>query len=355
LQGTKPYIYNRSADLINVHARPNLNILFITSNRLGDAVLSTGILGALIDRYRHARITVACGPLPAPLFRAAPQVERVIALVKQPRHGHWRMLWLDTIGARWDLIVDLRNTLVSRLLWSRTRKSFVGPKPRQHMVEALAGLIGVDPRDAAPRVWLDSEARAEVAVALPRPAKLLVLAPCVHGIGKRWPPERYAALACRLVGAGGVMAGGMVAVLGSNIEREQAAPVIAALPAAQVIDLVGKTLPNQAAAWLARADLYVGNDSGLTHLAAAVGAPTLALFGPGIPSRYRPWGRHAQYLIANEDPERTVDMCKIDDMLAFAEMKKLLVARVAAAAEALYRLESLPSMDAARIARICEE
>ncbi len=322
-----------------VPSASNLNILFITANRLGDAVLSTGVLGALIDRHPGARITVACGTLPASLFRAAPQVGRVIELVKQPRHGHWRTLWLETIGTRWDLIVDLRNTLMSRLLRSRMRKSFAGPKPRQHMVEGLAALIGVDPMDAAPRLWLDPRSRARVASALPRPAKLLALAPGAHGFGKRWPPERYAALAQRLVGQGGMMAGGDVAVLGSKSERTQAAPVIAALSGAQVIDLVGHTEPVEAGAWLARADLYVGNDSGLTHLAAAAGAPTLALFGPGIPSRYRPWGRHAQYLIADDDPDRTLDMCKIDDMLALAEMEKLSVDQVAQAAEALYRVE----------------
>jgi lipopolysaccharide export system permease protein len=115
--------------------------------------------------------------------------------------------------------------------------------------------------------------------------------------------------------------------------------VIAALPAAQVIDLVGRTEPIQAAAWLARADLYVGNDSGLTHLAAAAGAPVLSLFGPSVPSRYRPWGPRSRYLIANDDPDRMIDLCKVDDMLALAEMEKLSVDQVVEAAEALYRMD----------------
>ncbi len=312
-----------------------MNILFITANRLGDAVLSTGVLGILIERYPAARITIACGPLPASLFTGIPQVENVLVLVKRPFHGHWRDLWTRIIGTRWDLVIDLRNTLVSRMVLNRSLMTFKGPKPRQHMVEAFAALVTADPRDAAPRLWLDGAPSDLTLAALPGGQPLLAMAPGAHGVGKRWPSERYAELAVRLTGPEGAMAGAAVAVLGSRDERDQAAPIVAALPADRVFDLVGVTEPRMAAEWLSRADLYVGNDSGLTHLAAAAGAPTLALFGPGIPSRYRPWGRNARYLIAHDDPARTIDLCKIDDEIALSEMKKLTVDEVASMAESL--------------------
>jgi len=191
-----------------------LNILFITANRLGDAVLSTGILGALIDRFPTARITVACGAMVAPLFAPVPQVTRVIPLVKQPRHGHWRTLWLYTVGTYWDLIVDLRNTLVSRLLLRRTLKAFRGPQPRRHMVESLAALIGLDAKDAPPRLWLPG---------LPPPhnSPLLALAPGSNAFGKRWPADRYAALAVRLLAADGILTGGKAVILGGPASRRR--------------------------------------------------------------------------------------------------------------------------------------
>jgi heptosyltransferase-3 len=316
-----------------------VNILFITANRLGDAVLSTGILGVLIDRYPGAQITVACGPLPAPLFNEIPQVVSLIEMVKQPYHRHWRRLWWQTVWTQWDLIVDLRNSVVSRLLRTRSLKVFTGLKPRQHMVEGLAALLNADPKDTAPRLWLNSGSLEQVASEVPRQTPLLILAPGAHGFGKRWPSARYAELAIRLLGPDGIMAGGKLAVLGGPGEHPQADPVIAALPKDRVIDLVGQTDPLLAAAWLARADLYIGNDSGLTHLAAAAGAPTLALFGPGLPARYRPWGSAATYLIAHDDPNRTIDMCKIDDHLALAEMEKLSVDQVVSAAQSLYAVE----------------
>ncbi len=313
-----------------------MNILFITANRLGDAVLSTGILGALIDRYSASRITVACGAIAAPLFTPIPQVARVIAMTKQPYHRHWRKLWRETVDTRWDLVVDLRNTLVSRLLRRKKLIVFHGPKPRQHMVEGLAALLGLEPSRAAPRLWLDPLSIERVADDKPA-GSLLAIAPGANTAGKRWPSERYAALAQKLLSPAGLFADATLVLLGSADERGVVQPILDAIPAERVIDLIGRTDPLLAAAWLTAADFYIGNDSGLTHLAAAAGAPTLALFGPGIPIRYRPWGVSAAYLIANDDPDRTVDMCKISNAAAIAEMEKLSVEAVYQAADALYK------------------
>ena len=76
-------------------------------------------------------------------------------------------------------------------------------------------------------------------------------------------------------------------------EAAQAAPLIAALPPAQRIDLVGRVDLLTAGAVLRRASLFIGNDTGLMHLAAAAGAPTLGLFGPSPIEQYAPWGAAA--------------------------------------------------------------
>jgi ADP-heptose:LPS heptosyltransferase len=78
-------------------------------------------------------------------------------------------------------------------------------------------------------------------------------------------------------------------------ERAMAAPLLAALPDA--IDLAGKLSLPEVAACLSRAALFVGNDSGLMHLAAAAGAPTLGLFGPTNAAEYGPAGRQAMAVV----------------------------------------------------------
>jgi ADP-heptose:LPS heptosyltransferase len=83
-------------------------------------------------------------------------------------------------------------------------------------------------------------------------------------------------------------------------ERAAAAPVLAALGGA--IDLVGALSVPEAAACLARCMLFVGNDSGLMHLAAAAGTPTLGLFGPTPAAEYAPAGRCTAVALAEGPP-----------------------------------------------------
>jgi ADP-heptose:LPS heptosyltransferase len=92
--------------------------------------------------------------------------------------------------------------------------------------------------------------------------------------------------------------GARVAVFGGPGAEEQrlAAPVLAALPGA--VDLVGRLTLPEVAACLARCELFIGNDSGLMHLSAAAGAPTLGLFGPSAAAEYAPVGAHTAIAIA---------------------------------------------------------
>ncbi|MEI6985247.1 MAG: glycosyltransferase family 9 protein [Rhodospirillaceae bacterium] len=268
-----------------------MKILFITSNRLGDAVLSAGLLGHLVESCPQARFTIACGPVAAPLFRALPRLDRVIAFAKRRCSSHWFGLWGSCIGTGWGFIVDLRNSAVSRLLF--TRRLVTGSRPAEdcHRVEHLARIFGLA-EVPPPRLWFaDSDLDAARAL-IPDGPPVLALGPTANWRGKTWRAERFAAVAMRLTGPGGILAGARVAVLAAANEREQAQPVIDAFDPARLIDLVGRTDSLQVGACLARTALFVGNDSGLMHIAAAAGTTTLGLFGPSRPEHYAPWGAH---------------------------------------------------------------
>ena len=66
-----------------------MKVLFITSNRIGDAILSSGLLGWLVDNYRTAAFTIAAGPAAAALFSDVPRLERLISMSKQPHAGRY--------------------------------------------------------------------------------------------------------------------------------------------------------------------------------------------------------------------------------------------------------------------------
>lgn len=268
-------------------------ILFITSTRIGDCILSTGLYRHLAEGEPDARITVACGPLGAPVFRSAPALERVLVVEKSPtgHRGHWFKLWRRTVGTPWDLVVDLRGSGLAWLLPARRRRVHRGEaKTPVHKVVELARVLNLD-APPAPVLWLDAEARAQAAALLgsdPRP--LLAIAPAAAVADKAWAPQRFADLAGRLTGAEGPLAGARVLVLGGPGDRAAAAPLLAALGPERSVDGIGRLDLPAAAAAAARARLYVGADSGMGHAAAAAGVPTLSLFGPTDERRYAPWG-----------------------------------------------------------------
>jgi len=270
-----------------------VRILFVTATRIGDAVLTTGLLGHLIDRYPNARITVACGVAAAPLFEAAPGVERVIVLVKRKWAGHWFDLWRDAIRVwwGWSMVIDLRGSLISYFLLARKRKVYWGETGERHRLIALARVLRL-PEPPAPRVWTTPAQEAEAARRIPEDGPVLALGPTANWRGKIWRAENFIALAERLTAPDGILPGARIAIFGAANEREIARPVIEAVPEDRRIDLVGGIDLMTAAAALKRCALYIGNDSGLMHLAAAARIPTVGLFGPSHPEVYAPWGKH---------------------------------------------------------------
>ncbi len=267
-----------------------MNILFVTATRIGDAVISTGVLGHLMERHAGARITVACGPAAAPLFAGAPGVERVVTLEKARGHGHWFGLWRMAAARWWHLVVDLRSSALAYLVPARRRLVYRRVDGPVHRVAALGALVDAA-EPPAPRLWLAPAHEAAAERLAPAGRPLLALGAGAGWPGKRWPGERFAALAARLTEPGGVVPGAAVAVLGDEADRAHTRSLVAGLPGC--LDLVGTVDLLTAAALLRRCSLFVGNDSGLMHIAAAVGAPTLGLFGPSREDHYAPWGPRA--------------------------------------------------------------
>ncbi|MBL26731.1 MAG: glycosyl transferase [Rhodospirillaceae bacterium] len=283
-----------------------MNILFLTSTRIGDAVLSTGLLGVLIERYPDARITVACGPAAAPLFVHMPNLKRVIPVRKRKASLHWPLLWAQCAGTVWDLVVDLRRSALAYLLVARQRRLYrVQADDRRHRVAALASVLDLD-EPPAPRLWISEVERETAAEILPGIGRVLALAPTANWVGKQWRALRFAELAFRLTHESGILAGARVVVLGGPDEREGAEPVLNGIEASRRIDVVGRIDLLTAYAVLRRCSLFIGNDSGLMHIAAAAGIPTVGLFGPSREENYAPWGTRTAVVRTREGYDELV-------------------------------------------------
>ena len=296
-----------------------MRILFITATRLGDAVLSTGLLDHLLRQHPDARFTVACGPVAAGVFSRMPRLDRTLILDKRRFDLHWLGLWRQTVGTVWDLVVDLRGSALAFLLPARHRAVLRADTRLGHKTAQLAALLRLAP-PPLPTGWTDASDQAAAAALLPPGPPLIGLGPTANWSGKLWPADRFVALfhalAARIPAARAVIFAGP-----GPAEHAMAAPVLAALPDA--IDLSGRLTLPQATACLARCALFVGNDSGLMHLAAAAGTPTLGLFGPTPAREYAPAGRHAAAVLA-DGPAGASPMDALSVAAALAATRTLL-------------------------------
>ena len=314
-----------------------MRILFITATRIGDAVLSTGLLSHLIGAHPEARLTIAAGPAAAPLFAFVPGLERLISLPKERFGLHWLRLWRQCVLRRWDIVVDLRRSAIGWLVPARQR--FVPPKGKaaSHRIELLAATLGLESAPPAPRIWLDRGHRAAAEALIPGGSPVLALAPAANWRGKQWRPERFVKLALRLTAPNGILPDARIAVFADKGERASVEAVTSRIPAERLIDTVGKIDLLTVAACLERCRFFVGNDSGLMHLAAAVGVPTLGLFGPSREEHYAPWGPLGTAVRTAESFEDLTGAPGYDHRTTGTLMDGLSVDRAEEAARALWR------------------
>lgn len=304
-------------------ARGSFPILFITATRIGDAVLSSGLIKKLLDEIPNARFTIVAGPDAAPLFAEVPHLDEVIVLDKHKGGGHWLSLWSQVRRRKWGLVVDLRGSAINRFLSTRRRavhRKTSGP-PVHKVIEA-ARVLKLEDEPPAPFLFTspETEARADELTAGAGP--ILALAPASNWVGKTWPIERFAQAAIQLLGKGGPMEGGRLMILGGTADHQIVAPLRHVVLKNRFIDLVGKVDVLTAYACLKRARLFIGNDSGLMHMAAAAGTPTLGLFGPSDEQLYGPWGEHARAVrgvrtldeIRRVDPGLNQEICHMMDL-----------------------------------------
>ena len=292
-------------------------ILVITLSNIGDAVMTTPVLEALHRRYPAAAIDLVADRRSAAVFAHCPYVGRVVFKEKR---GGWRgnLQLIRTLRqTRYDLIVDLRTDGLAYLLRARRRLTKWHAKARgPHAVEAhMAVLAALGGSDIPPtRVWLTPQLEAEALQrlqALPG-TRWLALGPGANWEPKIWPLTHFRDLAERVQDDFDA-----VVLLGGPNDAERCDFLARTLPM-QTLNLAGKTDLLQAAAVLARMRIFVGNDSGLGHIASAVNTPTLTLFGPGQPERYHPWGEHARWLVSPEN-----DLGKLSAEAVLEEMKKM--------------------------------
>jgi heptosyltransferase-2 len=289
-------------------------VLVRAANWVGDALLGTPALAAVRRAFPGAHLAVVARPSVREVFAGSPDVDEVIAaparsLARAPGQGLALVRALRRRG--FDLAVLLPNAFEAALLARLARiphrvgyatdgrrplLTVAVPRPRglleRPQVEYYLGLtdaLGWPRAGAVPRLPVGAAAEAEAEALLAGAEaghRRVALNPgSSYGSAKRWPAERYAALADRLrerEGAGIVLVGGPG-------DRAAARAVLAAMRG-PALDLTGRTGLQGLGACLRRMACLVTNDTGGMHVAAAVGTPVVAIFGPTDPRATAPLG-----------------------------------------------------------------
>jgi len=303
------------------------NILVIKLRYIGDVLLATPVLRTLRDRFPPARLTMAVNEGTEDVLKWNPDLDEVLVVARGGLVQQIRFLG-EVRRRRFDCVIDLtdgdRSAMLSRLSGAPVRIGFNEERRWRgllytsvaqtrsdaiHRMERdleAVRILGIEPK-VSPLVLHTSHQDEEDAARLlgeaglgadsPRP--LVMFHPGARYWFKAWPAERFATLADRLTDAYGCR----VLVGGDANDREVAHAIHARARSAPAL-LAGHTTLLQFAAVLKRCALFVGNDNGPMHMAAALGTPVVGLFGPSDPSVWGPRGRKVEVLYKGLDCRR---------------------------------------------------
>ena len=292
--------------------------MFSLSN-IGDAIMTTPVLQALHAGFPHTQIDIVGDRRSSDIFIHCPYRGRIFHKNKRGLLRGLPALLHELRKNRYELIVDLRTELAAYLLRAEKRLCKWQGKPYgTHAVERHMGVIhslhGDRPIPSC-IVWPggDDENYAQQALRGLGGQNLIGIGPGANFPGKIWPRENF----LRLIEA---LRDGFAAVVMLGDEKDRGlSQLIADRSALPCINLCGKTTLLQAAAVLREMTVFIGNDSGLGHMASAVNTPTITLFGIGQPACYRPWGDRARWLAG---AGRRIETISVEDVVSCLEQSR---------------------------------
>jgi lipopolysaccharide heptosyltransferase II len=285
-----------------------MKILFITLSNIGDVILSLPSLDRLLAVYPKAQATVVCGERAAGIFEDNFYIKRCIAVKGKTGIGKRFALMCELKKDAYDLIVDLKNSALPLFLKARhkTYPWFNAPGDIVHMsqrhlykvkkftrafeiAQSYEGTIDGGAGTLRKALCVSGKDRAAAQNSLYdapdwHDDKFILISPGARSHIKRWPVNKFAELADRLIRE----LGQKIIIVGDEGDAESCAALKKAMssPAA---NLCAKTSLKSLAALTEKARAVISNDSAVMHLASYLGRPVIAIFGPTDSKKYGPW------------------------------------------------------------------
>jgi heptosyltransferase-2 len=290
-----------------------MKILIRATNWVGDAIMALPALRAVRSHFADAEVAVLARPYVADIYRHQQICDQLIPY--DPRGDHAGLSGRENLASKlrshkFDLALLLQNAfdaawltwragIPQRIGYARDGRSLLltkaVPVPRRGEIPAheqfyylelirRAGWLDTSGEEKcislrlAPGLREQAENRLLAAGSRPKALRVAIGAGAAYGSAKCWPPEKFADVANRLT----TQFDADVILFGTPAESSVSSAIAAAMRRPP-IDLTGKTAIADLPALLSQCHLFIGNDSGAMHVAAAVGLPVVAVFGPTDP------------------------------------------------------------------------
>ena len=350
-----------------------MKILVRATNWVGDAVMSIPALRAIRARWPNAEIAILARPWVADLYRGQGYADRIIVYDNKGEHrGFWgkerlagalrketfevAVLFPNAFDAAW---IAWRAGIPERIGYARDGRSWLltraipvpakGETPAHEVYDHLellrrAGWLERLPHVDEISIRVADEDRQKALERLlaagvrENTVRIAFASGAAYGSAKCWEPERYAALADRLIAEFDAE----VILFGAPQENEMAARIVGAMRH-RACNLVGATKIGELPALLSTCHLFIGNDSGAMHVAGAVGVPVIGIFGPSDPEGTR--AMSSQFTLIREPVECSpcfLRKCPIDHRC----MTRISVERVFEAAHSRLMSRLTPGLPA---------
>ncbi len=303
-------------------------VVVLRTDRIGEVLLSTVVIDAIKKRYPRAEVSFVTSAYSRPLVEGRDDVRETMtfdtlrkgailrrafdlaavlarkkfdtALILNPHKSLNLACFLAGIPKRVGYDRKWAFLLTDKLEDKRNQ----GLKHELEYAMDLLRLIGIEGEIPSPRLVVKAPDEAYVAGLLTgkgvrKDKPVAVIHPGSSNRAKIWPMERYAELAKRIK----FELSASVCIIGGKEERALAERIIK-LSGSDAVNLAGELNLGQLAAFIKRAALFIGNDAGPMHIAAALGVKVIAIFGRNIPGagpvRWRPWGNG--HVVFHENP-----------------------------------------------------
>ena len=286
-----------------------MKILFIGPTRIGDTILSSSIINFYLQKYDDCNFSIITSPFAKNLYMKMPALAEVLVVNKKKLGLHWLDILKFTIFKKWDLVIDLRSSALSYLLFAKCKKVFKGNN-NFHKIIQFQKFLNTKSK-LSPKIWYSFEDSSKNLKKILNSKPLIAVAPYSNWFKKDWSIKNYKTLLENKIFKNHTI---VLAGINKDVRNKKEFNDFLNSPNLNIINLFDLSLREMVPIF-ERCDFFIGSDSGLMHLSASTNCKTFALFGPTNDSVYAPWGDHKVIRSDKNDNDYGLEKLSVEKVL----------------------------------------